>query len=126
MRALLFFTSLSLLSAAASGCKHQGSPKLEGHWRGVRVEGVAPESQAGANAFAVGTELLAKGDQVAMAAPGQKRIQATYTVDSEDKNSLVIHTDKDGSQTLTFSADGKTMTWAVDERRKMTFQRVVP
>lgn len=125
MRRLVLASALVLLAVPA--CKHPGSAKLEGHWRGVRAEGVSPESQNAANAFAGATEIVARGDQIAISTPASKKQQSAYTVDAEDKTSLVIHTEKDGvnaRETFTFGDDGKSMAWKVDERRTITFQRV--
>jgi hypothetical protein len=110
------------LAAPLSGCnKHATSAKLEGRWKGMRVDGAPPEGQNNANVFAMGTEIIARGNQIAFSTPAQKALQATYTVESEDKNTLVLRTDKDPPQTLTFSDDGRTMVWQVDDHRRMTF-----
>ena len=119
MRPVLF-----LLLIAAAGCKHPGSPKLEGHWKGQRAEGVAPELQQNANTFATETEIVAKGNQIMISSPSGKNVQATYFVDKDDAQSLVIHTDKDySSETFVFT-DPKTMQWRVDERRSIVFKKV--
>ena len=119
----------AVLLFVASGCKHAGSAKLEGRWKGTKADGVASDQQINANVFATGTEIIARGDQIAVTTPIGKPVQATYTVDSEDKTSVTIHTDKDGPaqrETFTFSDDGNTMTWKVDpgSGRTMTFARV--
>ena len=113
----------------ASGCKHPGSQKLTGRWKGSKADGVSADQQMNANVFASGTEIIAKDDQIAVTTPIGKPVQATYTVDSEDKTSVTIHTDKDGPaqrETFTFSDDGNTMTWKVDpgSGRTITFARV--
>jgi len=36
---------LALLFVGAAACKHSGSAKLEGRWRGTRAEGVPPAVQ---------------------------------------------------------------------------------
>ncbi len=126
MRKVLLAAAILLV---ASGCKHPGSQKLEGRWKGTKADGVATEQQINANVFASGTEIIARGDQIAVTTPAAKPLQATYTVDSEDKNSVTIHTDKDGPaqrETFTFTDDGNTMTWKVDpgSGRTLTFTRV--
>jgi len=40
------------LAILATSCKHPGSAKLEGRWRGTRAEGVGPAVQEAANTFA--------------------------------------------------------------------------
>jgi len=110
--------------ALVAGCsKHGASAKLEGRWKGVRVDGVAPETQNAANVFAAGTEIIARGNQIAFSTPAQKGLQATFTVENEDKVSVVLRTDRDGPQTLSFSEDGRTMTWQIDGGRRMVFQK---
>jgi hypothetical protein len=119
--ALVLFVVLLL------ACKRAGSQKLEGRWRGTKSEGSSPDQQPNATAFATGTEIIARGDQIAVTTPAGKPIQATYVVDLEDARSVVIHTDKDGPsarETFTFTDDGKQMTWRVDQGRTITFQRV--
>ena len=130
MRTHVFAAALVLLAPLAlfaSACKHAGSQKLEGRWKGTRAEGTSADQQLNANAFANATEIIARADQIAVTTPLSRPIQATYTVDSEDKNTVVIHTDKDGAssrETFTFSDDGNTMTWKVDPGRSITFTRV--
>lgn len=118
-------SSLVLACALAlAGCnKGATSAKLEGRWRGVRVEGVSPEHQAAANAFASGTELIARSNQIGISTPTQKGLQTSYGVESESKSVVVIRTEQDGTQTLAVSDDGRTMTWSLDERRRMIFQK---
>jgi hypothetical protein len=116
------------LGTPALGCKHSGSAKLEGRWRGTRAEGVPADKQAEANSFALATDLVARGNQIAITTPTRQPRQGTYVIDSEEKDTLVIHTDKDGPQreTFVFAPDGKTMTWRLDEKRSITFQRLPP
>jgi hypothetical protein len=112
------------LAAAASilACRHPGSARLEGHWRGLRAEGVPSDTQAAANAFANGTELDVRGDAITVSTP-KERQSGRYSVVREDKTVLVITTDKDGAdqpQTFTF-VDAKTMKWAVLDGKSIVF-----
>ena len=121
------FAFAAIVCVLGAGCKHPGSLKLEGRWRGTKADGVAPDQQINANVFATGTEIIARGDQIAVTTPVGKPVQGTYVVDNEDKNTVIIHTDKDGPtarETFTFTDDGKTMTWRVDGARSITFQRI--
>jgi hypothetical protein len=129
MRKLALAAALMLLSSlpVLVGCKHPGSQKLEGRWRGTKAEGVPPDQQTNASVFAMGTEIMARGDQIAVTTPAGRPIQATYFVDNEDARTVVIHTDKDGPgarETFTFTDDGRQMTWRVDSGRTITFQRI--
>jgi hypothetical protein len=112
----------ALLSACACACGHASSARLEGHWRGVRAEGISVDSQAAGNAFAMGTELDVKGDAIAMSTP-KDRQSGRYKVVKEDKTSVVIVTDRDGpdaTQVFTF-VDAKTMKWSVLEGKSIVF-----
>jgi len=129
VRKLVLGLALTMLGsvATASGCKHPGSAKLEGHWRGTRAEGVEPRVQDAANAFALGTEIIARGNQITVSTPQSRGQQGTYTVDDENKTTLVLHTDKDGAnakETFTFSDDGRTMTWRLGEGRTIVFTKL--
>jgi hypothetical protein len=114
------------LAIAFVACKPAGSSKLEGRWRGSRAEGVSAEATEAANAFAKSTEIIAKGNQIAVSTPATKQ-QATYFVEAEDKSSVVIHTDKDGpdaKETFIVAEDGQTMTWRLGDGRAILFTRV--
>lgn len=128
VRKLVLALSLaSAVAATATGCKHPGSAKLEGHWKGTRAEGVAPAQQDAANAFAAGTEIIARGDKITVSTPGAKGVQSTYVVDDENKTTVVLHTEKDGpnaKETLVFGDDGKTMTWRLGGGPLIHFNRV--
>ncbi len=122
---------MTLAAAAAlfagTGCKHPGSAKLEGHWKGQRAEGVGSDALVAANVFAVGTEIVVKGNQISISTPSAKNVTATYFVDKEEPTSVVIHTDKDAtSETFDFAdpKDPKTMAWKVDEKRSIVFKKI--
>jgi len=132
---LLGFVSLvALVSLAlASGCKHPGSARLEGRWRGTRAEGVGPAVQEAANTFATQTEIVARGNLITIStpppfgAPATKGQQATYVIDDENKTTVVLHTDKDGlanKETFAFGEDGKSMTWRLGEGRTIIFTKL--
>jgi hypothetical protein len=118
---------LALLLAGAAACKHSGSAKLEGRWRGTRAEGVAPAVQEQANTFATQTEIVAKGNAITITTPAAKPQSATFTVDDENKTTLVVHTDKDGpanKETFSFADEGRTMTWRLGEGRTIVFTKL--
>jgi hypothetical protein len=108
----------SLLGA----CTHGGSPRLQGHWRGVRAEGIPAQAQPAANAFATAVELVVRGDTIAVSAPKEKQ-SGHYKVVKDEATTLVITTDKDGPgepQTFTF-VDPNTMKWSVLGERTIVF-----
>jgi hypothetical protein len=100
--------------------------RLEGHWKGTFVEGAPPEAQASAMAFAKSMEVIVRGENLTVVA-GNERIESHFVVDSEDKTTLILHTDRDGvgdKQTFTFN-NGKVMKWTVAEGKPVlvTFVR---
>ena len=108
----------------ASGCHKIGSPRLEGHWRGSKAEGVTSDVQQAANTFALDTELDVKGEAISVRTPKGKQA-GKFKVVKEDKKSVVIVTDADGpkdEQTFTFD-DERTMRWKVLEGKTITFHR---
>jgi hypothetical protein len=117
----------SVLGAAVSlgaGCHGEGAARLQGTWRGVRAEGASPDALAGANAFAVATELDVKGDALVVITPKETQ-SGRYRVLRQDRTTLVITTDRDGAddpQTFVF-VDDKTLRWSVLEGRSIVFAR---
>lgn len=115
------------LAIVATGCKHPGSAKLEGRWRGTRAEGVTPTVQEAANTFATQTEIVARGNLITISTPAGRGQPATFVVDDENKSTVVVHTDKDGlasKETFAFADDAKTMTWRVGEGRTIVFTKL--
>jgi hypothetical protein len=117
---------LALAASCASlvvACGRGGPSRLDGHWHGVRAEGVAGEPQeAAANAFATGMELDIKGDSITVST-AKDRQSGRFRIVREDKAILVLTTEKDGPdepQTFTF-VDTKTMKWAVLEGKTIVF-----
>lgn len=124
MRRLPLLLAIVLFASVACGGKPRGSARLEGRWRGVRAEGVEAGVQMQANVFATGTEIIAKGDQISITTPAAKGLTAKYTVEKDDKASLVIRTDKDAAtETFAFGDDPTQMTWRVDERKSIVFKK---
>lgn len=108
-----------------AGCKHQGSAKLEGHWRGQKAEGVAESVQLSTNVFAGSAEIFAHNDQIVVQTAAGRPPAATYTVDKEDATTLVIHTDRDRTtETFVFDPVTGSMTWKVDATRSIVFHKV--
>jgi hypothetical protein len=122
---LRIVASMALLASSvafAAGCSKSGAARLEGKWKGSRVEGVAPDSQAAATTFAAATEIDVKGDSILVVTPKDHE-SGHFKVVKEDKTSVTIVTDKDGpgdAQVFTF-VDDKTMKWAVLEGKTITF-----
>ena len=121
MRTLVLTATLIILAA----CKPSGSKRLEGHWRGIRAEGVDPGAQSSATAFATSTEIIAQGNQIAIQTQAGRSPTATYFVDRDEGTTLVIHTDRDpATETFTFSEKADQMVWRIDQSHTITFRRV--
>jgi hypothetical protein len=95
------------------GCG-QGSARLAGRWHGARAEGVTADVQAAANLFATRMQIEVSGDVMVVTTPTDKQ-NCHYKTVREDKDKVVIATDKDGpkaEETFTF-LDPKTMRWSI-------------
>jgi hypothetical protein len=118
--------AIAVSSALGLGaCGHSGSARLEGRWKGKSAEGVLPEAQAAANAFALETEIDFRGDEISVVT-GHDKQSGTYKVVHEDKGLVTIVTDKDGpNDAQTFSlVDDKTLKWNVLDGKTITFARL--
>src|SRR5262249_38626312 len=62
-----------VLLASLVACGHSGSARLEGRWKGARADGVTPDVQTAANAFATDTEIDVKGDAITVSTPHDKQ-----------------------------------------------------
>jgi hypothetical protein len=116
--------AVALLLGGLWACGHKGSARLEGHWKGTRADGVGPDQQAAASAFASQMEIDVTGDAITVVT-GKDRQMGTYKVLKEDKAGVTIVTDKDGAgdAQLFLFVDDKTMRWAVLEGKTITFVR---
>jgi hypothetical protein len=104
------------------GCKG-GSPRLEGKWKGQRTEGVPDGARVAAEAYARDMIIEAKGSEITVTT-GKDKQTSKYKVVKEEKNRLVITTEKDGTQEETFTfLDDKTMRWTVSEGKSIFFAK---
>ena len=104
---------VAVVCAVAAGCG-QGSSRLSGRWHGARAEGVTPDTLLAANAFAAKMQLEVDGDVMVVTTATAKQ-NCHYKIAREEKDKLVITTDKDGPKDeLVFTfIDAKTMRWVV-------------
>ncbi len=117
MRARPWILLLMVLTSVPA-CRREGSAKLDGRWKGVRVEGASADRRGRANAFATGTQLLARENRISIAVPGAAE-EATYVVEKETDELVVVRSEADGaapSETFELSKDGTTLKWRVDDR----------
>lgn len=115
--------ALVALYASLAACG-SGSKRLGGHWRGIRAEGVSPDVQKAADAFAGKMTIDVTGD-VIVVTTATDRQSGHYKAVSDDKTKLVIVTDKDGPsdpQTFIFT-DAKTMKWVVQAPKSIVFTK---
>ena len=115
---------VALVALGVGACGHNGSARLEGHWKGKSAEGISPEAQVAANAFAAETEIDVRGDEITVITARDKQ-SGTYKVLREDRSQVTIVTDKDGpndAQTFTL-VDDKTLKWNVLDGKTITFVR---
>ena len=100
------------------------SDRLQGRWVGVRAEGVGADASPAADAFATGTELEFRRNEIFITA--SRTAQAgRYAVVKEDASAVTITTDHDGPshpQTFLFAGDD-TIRWKLAEGRAIVFTR---
>jgi hypothetical protein len=112
------------VALATVGCGSGAAARFEGHWKGVRAEGVAAAAEGAANAYAAGLDLLVHGDAITVASHKDKQ-SGRFKILKQYATSLTIATDRDGTgapQTFVFS-DDKTMKWMVLEGHAIVFTR---
>jgi hypothetical protein len=127
MKRLVLCSLLCAAAAALTACGHKGSPRLEGHWRGLSADGVTPDAQSAADLFASGTELDIRGENIVVATPKGKQ-SGKFRVKTDEKTQITIWTDGDGPtdpQTFIF-IDERTMKWNVLEGKTILFRRETP
>ena len=115
---------IGLLAPIVVACWRGGATRLQGHWHGVRAEGVSAEATGIANAFAAGMELDVHGDSMTVTTAGQHKT-GRYRVLRDDTNRVVLTTDLDGptgEQTFTLT-DPDTLKWAVLPGKWIVFTR---
>jgi hypothetical protein len=115
---------IGLLAPFAVACWRGGATQLQGHWHGVRAEGVSTEAAGIANAFAAGMELDVRGDSMTVTTAGQHKT-GRYRVLRDDTNRVVLTTDLDGptgEQTFMVT-DPDTLKWAVQPGKWIVFTR---
>jgi hypothetical protein len=115
--ALAAISSLACRSPASSA-------QIEGHWVGVRAEGVNADATAAASAFATSTELEFRRTDITITTSKETQF-GRYQLVREDAHAVVITTDLDGPahpQTFVFASD-ETMRWLLPEGKAIVFVR---
>jgi hypothetical protein len=116
--------SLAILVGWSVGCTGSGAVRLQGHWRGVRAEGVSSDVAAAANAFAASLSIEVRGDAMTVT-QGARRQAGRYRVVKEDASRIVLTTDADGPlEPHTFVyVDQDTLRWDVVGGRSIVLSR---
>lgn len=110
------------LVASLAGCKRPGA-RLEGRWQGIRAEGVPADQQEQANTFAKSVMIDARPEVIAVTVNGKIQV-GPYRVIREDKESVVITTDRDQHQQETFVFIGNEgMRWQIQPSQVILFQK---
>jgi hypothetical protein len=113
---------IALIALLLIACKG-GSAKLEGKWKGQRSEGVSDGARPAADAYARDMTIEAKGSEITVTT-GKDKQTSKYKVVKEEKNRLVITTEKDGTTEETFTfLDDKTMRWSVSDGKSIFFAK---
>jgi hypothetical protein len=117
------------MAIAAMACRAPASSdRLEGHWVGVRAEGVSgltsAEARAAAQAFVTATEIDFRRNQITVTTPRGSHT-GRYDLIREDPRAVVIATDRDGPaapQTFVFNADD-SIRWVLPDGKSILFER---
>jgi hypothetical protein len=119
-RALLLVLGVAL-ALGTTACK-KGSKRLEGTWKGTRTDGVTTEAQSTADRWASQLQMDFKGESLTITT-GAAASSSRYHVVREDKGSIVIVTDADGTEeTLAFENE-TTMKWTVQPGKTVTLAK---
>jgi hypothetical protein len=115
--------SLAALASALVACA-TGPSRMQGHWRGIRAEGVGAGVESTADAFVRGLEIDVRGDVMSVTLAGERQV-GRFRVVHEDSKKIVVITELDGPadpQEFGFGADG-AMRWRALPGRTIVFAR---
>lgn len=120
MRAGFAHAATMIVLLALEACRAGGLARLQGHWQGVRAEGVDPEAQAAGDEFAASLNMDFKGDVVTVST-GTEKQSGRYAIVKEDTGSIVIAiADAAGDERETFTVvDDRTVKWAVGDTKRI-------
>jgi len=115
----------ALAAVSALACRGPtGSAQIEGHWIGVRAEGVNADAIAAASAFVTSTELEFRRTDITITTAKETQF-GRYQLLREDAHGVVITTDLDGPahpQTFVLAGD-ETMRWILPEGKAIVFAK---
>jgi hypothetical protein len=121
-RALLF--PLALLCLSLLGACKSGSPRLEGHWKGAKAEGVPAEQEAAATQYAQSLEMWFKGDTLTVQSGGTKRA-GNFKVVKEEPDQVTIKSvfANVEQQEVFVMVDANTVRWTVAQGRMVSLKK---
>lgn len=116
---LLALVCLTLLGACKSG-----SPRLEGHWKGAKAEGVPIEQEAAATQYAQSLELWFKGDSLTVQSAGTKRA-GNFKVVKDEPDQVTIKSSFAGVEQpeVFVIVDANTVRWTVAQGRMVSLKK---
>jgi hypothetical protein len=117
---------VALVAAALTACgsKDKAAARLEGSWKGVRVEGLPAPLKASGDSYATALRIDIKGHDLILASPKGEQKSAFKVVSNETKT-FVIVTEKDGVDApQTFVLENETtLKWQVDPTKQIVFTK---
>jgi hypothetical protein len=123
MRRVHSFSLALLCLTLLSACKG-GSPRLEGHWKGAKAEGVPVEQEAAATQYAQSLELWFKGDSLTVQSAGAKRAGNFKVVKDEPDQVTIKSTFANVEQQEVFViVDANTVRWTVAQGRMVSLKK---
>lgn len=124
MRRSLPFFVLAFVLLSLTACKK--TTRLEGRWRGARVEGQAQALRAvypQVTQYATDLEIVVHNNLITMEMPPNRTTRtAEFTVQKDQPSELQIVVTGGEAETFTFERDN-TMRWLVAEGTYIVFQR---
>lgn len=111
--------------ALLAGCAKKPEEKLQGKWKGDRIENVSFEQILSATGWVRGTTMELSGQTMTVSIPNEAARTGTFAVKHADKNDLTLavpRPDGFGTDEMRLSlADDQTLRWQIGEDREVVF-----
>lgn len=108
------------------GCEKSLPQRLEGRWRGSKMETLGGEMTAELAGWARGTELVFSGTRLDIRVPGQKLQRGSFTIDKHKDGDLELTILGDDGHSrgahLTLETD-QLLRWHVNELNTVVLRR---
>lgn len=116
---------LVCLPFALTACAKKPEEKLQGKWKGDRIENVSFEQILSATGWVRGTTMELAGQTMTVSIPNEGSRSGTFAVKRADKNDLTLavpRPDGYGTDEMKLSlADDQTLRWKIGEDREVVF-----